>query len=78
MCVGRTSQVMWIPNEVNFTEFRDFYKQNVDYGWMHPEFPQDEEFCIANNLMKPPTPRKEVAPPNPANMTAKEKLAAAQ
>ena len=45
---------------------------------MHPEFPQDEEFCIANNVTKPLTPRKEPPPPNPATMSAKEKLAAAQ
>ena len=37
----RSCQVLYIPCELNYMEFQNFYQENYEYGWIYPDFPQD-------------------------------------
>ena len=41
-CGSRTCQVLYVPCELNYMEFQNFYQENYEYGWIYPEFPQDD------------------------------------
>ena len=52
-CVNRSCQVIYIPNELNYEDFQSFYKNNIEYGWMYPDFPQEDDFDTAGGDAKP-------------------------
>ena len=39
----RDLQCLWIPCEKNFMEFQSMYNDNYEYGWIYPNYPQDQE-----------------------------------
>ena len=40
MCSSKRScQIFYVPCELNYLEFQNFYQENYEYGWIYPDFP---------------------------------------